>query len=414
MRTTILEAGQHVLTDAQALYLLGRIESFSDDGMMGTLSVEGQTYEFPMVPGLQTAESDIMYGRLIETPAGLVRAESFMAIIPFDTEPCLTTHPQGPFWGVLDLAEDTELEWGPGWYRLAGQDRVDLMLPQLTELAFGYGADDPVEPLTHDEIVAMGFSKHGFHNSTIRYHGDIGPLVDYLRRGGHDGVVAKLERLRAAGAEEIFERLVLPPVTDERPSQMMPVPHVVGMCSGQASLFGVPSHPDNDAIFGDHLDTDIPFDDVGDVEDFDYTSLDDAAIAAIVADHDWIVSAERATLLGEPTLRIVLKAGDGEVASYSNPTVDSLGQAVRSVQVARNMGPRITADQVDAAIVHAGEKGVDVAAYVLEKNVVTLLLQHRTTYDHQAAILDHVDPVAAVDRAVEALQTIAAQTPLAA
>ena len=249
MRTTILEAGQHVLTDGGALHLLGRIESFSEDCMTGTLYVEGETYEFPMVPGLRTAETDTMYGRLIETPVGLVRAESFLAIIPFDTDPCLTTHSQGAFWGVLDLAVDTELTWGPGWYQLAGQERVDLMLPQLTAMSCSDTMNIASEPLTRDEIVAMGFSGRGFHNSTIRYHGDIEEVMADARTHGLDDLVAKLQRLYDAGAREVFETLVMPPVTDERPAQRFPVPYTAGMCSGQASIFGVAMHPDSAAVF---------------------------------------------------------------------------------------------------------------------------------------------------------------------
>lgn len=242
MQTITLAAGRHVLTDAQALYLIGTIKSFYGDAKLPTmceLNIDGTNYQLPIVPGLETAETDIMYGRLIDTPAGLVRVCDFMAIVPIDQEKCLTSHPQGAFWGVLDLDVDTELTWGPGWYQLAGQERVDLMLPQLTELTFAYGENDPVEPLTRDEIVAMGFHLHGFHNSTIRHHGDIGALIKYLRRGGHDGVVAKLERLRDAGAEEVFERLVLPDVGEPRPHQMLPEANVFGMAPGQASLIAM-------------------------------------------------------------------------------------------------------------------------------------------------------------------------------
>lgn len=234
-----LAAGRHVLTDAQALHLVGDIRSFYGDAKLPTmceLSIDGETRHFPIVPGLATAETDIMYGRLVNTPAGLVRVDGFMAIMPFDYEKCLTSHPRGAFWGVLDLDVDTELTWGPGWYQLAGQDRVDLMLPQLTELAFGYGKDDLVEPLTHDEIVATGFHIHRFQESTTRYHGDIEPLIKSLQRGGHESVVAKLERLRDAGAEEVFERLVFPDVGEARPHQVMPEPRLFGMVCGQASM----------------------------------------------------------------------------------------------------------------------------------------------------------------------------------
>ena len=249
MRTITLEAGQHVLTDGGALHLLGRIESFAEDCMTGKLFVEGQTYEFPMVPGLETAETDTMYGRLIETPAGLVRAERLMAIIPFDTDPCLTTHSQGAFWGLLDLTVDTELAWGPGWYQLAGQERVDLMLPQLTEMSCTHTPGIASEPLTCDEIVAMGFSDRGFHNSSMRSYSAIEEVMADARKLGVDSLVAKLQRMYDAGAREVYETLVLPPVTDDRPNQRFPVPYTAGMCSGQASIFGVAMHPDSAAVF---------------------------------------------------------------------------------------------------------------------------------------------------------------------
>lgn len=240
MNTTTLAAGRHVLTDAQALYLLGEIRSIYGDARVPTmceLVTDGETLRFPMVSGLETAETDHTYGRLIDTPAGLVRVSGFMAIMPLQHEKCLTSHPQGAFWGVIDLDVDTELSWGPGWYQLEGQERVDLMLPQLSELAFSHDESVLSEPLTRDEIVAMGFADRPFHNSTIRHNGDVDQLIKYLHRGGHDSVVAKLERLRDAGAEEVFERLVLPDAGEPRPHQMRPEPSVVGMIAGQSVLF---------------------------------------------------------------------------------------------------------------------------------------------------------------------------------
>ena len=239
MHTTTLAAGRHVLTDAQALYLIGTIKSVYGDARLPTmceLSIDGETRRFPIVPGLKTAETDTMYGRLIDTPAGLVRVCDFMAIMPADHEKCLTSHPQGAFWGVIDLDADTELTWGPGWYQLAGQDRVDLMLPQLTELAFSHGENDPAEPLTRDEIVALGFNELRFHNSTVRHNMEIDWLIESARRTGLDGLIAKIERLRDAGAEEVFERLVLPDVGEPRPHQALPRANMFGMVAGQASL----------------------------------------------------------------------------------------------------------------------------------------------------------------------------------
>lgn len=134
-----------------------------------------------------------------------------------------------------------------------------------------------------------------------------------------------------------------------------------------------------------------------------YSDLDAAAIANVVADNDWIVSASTAIVLGEPTLRIVLETGDGEIASYAHPCVETLEEALESVREGRELGGRPDAGQVDAAIAHADAAGVDVVAYAIDRNVVTILLQHRTTYDHQEVAIGRTDPTGDVDRAIEAL-----------